>query len=152
MNILKTCALCALLTVIFLGASAQGTIPLNEPDYNKPKLFADLPDKIQVNLDALTPLFNLGMNASVTVNLTEGFPYTGTVVSATKSSSVQSVVIRSANRQGSALTFTRVILEDGSYKYLGRIISLRHSDVFELVKEEESYYFKKKQLYDMINE
>ena len=49
MKVLKTGALCVLLNVIALTVAAQNNTsnpPVTEPDYNKPKLFADLPQRL----------------------------------------------------------------------------------------------------------
>jgi hypothetical protein len=65
---------------------------------------------------------------------------------------VKSVVIRSTNRLGATMTFTRVTKEDGSYSYLGRIISYKNSDAYEFAQENGSYVLVKKHLYDLFNE
>ncbi len=63
-----------------------------------------------------------------------------------------SVVIRSTNRVGARLVFTKVTDADNTIKYIGRIISLQHSDSYEIVSENNQYYFKKQGLYDLIAE
>jgi len=139
--------LCSLCTF----AQDQKT-PLNEPDYNKPRLFNDLPDRIDFNPANLVNLFQLKMGQSVTIPLTSGFNYTGEVVSTSNEANVTSVVIRSTNRAGARLTFTKVTDANNAVKYIGRIISLQYGDTYEIVLENDQYYFKKKGLYDLVNE
>ena len=130
----------------------SGKIPLNEPDNNKPKLFADLPDQIQFNPKDLSNLFALKVGESVHVPISGEFTFSGQVVSKAEEAKSSSVVIRSTNRVGARLVFTKVIDLDNSTKYIGRIISLQHGDSYEIVSENNQYYFKKKGLYDLMNE
>jgi len=152
MKNLSTAVLSVCITLCSLCASAQKDVPINEPDYNKPKLFADLPDRINFNLANLTNLFQLQVGQTANIPLTGNFTLTGTVVSTANNDNVVSVVIKSTNRLGARLTFTRVISEGKIVKYIGRIISLQHGDVYEIVSENNQYYFQKKGLYDLVNE
>ena len=145
------CVLCC------LWSSSQtthpsGKIPLNEPDNNKPKLFADLPDQIQFNPNDLSHLFGLKVGESVNVPISAEFTFSGQVVSKAEEAKSSSVVIKSTNRVGARLVFTKVIDADNSTKYIGRIISLQHGDSYEIVSENNQYYFKKKGLYDLMSE
>jgi len=130
------------------------TLPVNVPDYNKPKLFSDLPDKFPVDVKTLEPLFDVEEGKLVNIRLTGPFNYHGTVVSRsnTQNLSVRSVVIKSINRQGAVLTFTRTQNTDGTYSYIGRILSHKHSDAFEIEEEKGQYLLVKKHLYDIFNE
>jgi len=153
MRTLSTSVLSVCITLCSLCTFAQDQkIPLNEPDYNKPRLFNDLPDRIDFNPANLVNLFQLKMGQSVTIPLTSGFNYTGEVVSTSNEANVTSVVIRSTNRAGARLTFTKVTDANNAVKYIGRIISLQYGDTYEIVLENDQYYFKKKGLYDLVNE
>ena len=151
MKNLSTAVLSVCITLCSLCASAQKDVPINEPDYNKPKLFADLPDRINFNPANLTNLFQLQVGQTANIPLTGNFTLTGTVVSTANNDNVTSVVIKSTNRLGARLTFTRVS-EGKIVKYIGRIISLQHGDTYEIVSENNQYYFQKKGLYDLVNE
>ena len=116
MKSLKTIAF-----VLFFGCqlavlTAQEKIPINEPNYNKSSLFEDLPQKMFLTISDLEPLFDVSVGAPVMAKLTTGFQFKGTIVSKTgdQKTSVRSVVIRSATRQGAAFTLTKIINEDGS--------------------------------------
>jgi hypothetical protein len=156
MKNLKTAVLSVMLSVLFVNASAQNNSnpPVNEPDYNQPKLFNDAPQKFNVDLSVLQSLLDLPVGQSVNVPLTGTFRLIGSVVSKSDASdpSVKSVVIRSTNRVGATMTFTRVTNADGSFSYLGRIISYKNSDAFEFAQENGSYVLVKKHLYDLFNE
>jgi len=154
MNILKTCAFCVFLIACGISSSAQGKVPINEPDYNKPHLFADLPDKMPVKVSNLETLLDLEPGDPVNVAISTNFHIIGSVIS--KSSerdlNVKSIVIKSINRKGAIFTYTKTVKEDGTVKYLGRIISTKNSDAYVIEKEEDQYILKKKNLYDLISE
>lgn len=155
MKILKTGALCVLLCMACMSTYAQKeSLPFSEPDYNKPKLFADLPNKFNLDLPSFESLLELSEGQAVNVRLTGPFNYHGTVVSTSdpRDESFRSVVIRSVNRQGAVLTFTRTKNTDGTYTYIGRILSHKHSDAFQIEQENGQYVLVKKQLYDLFNE
>jgi len=141
--------LCALISLISFGQS----IPINEPDYNKAKLFQDLPDRLPVQVSSLQNLLNLQIGQAANFQLTNNAVLQGAVVSAaTKYNTIQSIVIRSTNRTGASFSFSKITQPDGSVKYTGRIISRQSSDGFELSLEKGQYFLVKKQFYDMVNE
>jgi hypothetical protein len=152
MKNLSTAVLGVCITLSSLCASAQKVVPINEPDYNKPKLFADLPDRINFNPANLTNLFNLQVGQTANIPLLGNFTLSGTVVSTANNDNAISVVIKSTNRLGARLTFTQVTNEDRTVKYIGRILSLQHGDTYEILYENNQYYFQKKGLYDLVNE
>lgn len=158
MKNLRTHAVCVCMSLMSICSFAQKETnpPVNEPDYNKPRLFDNLPEKIAVNIDAVSTLFNKAIGASVDLGLsaTSQFQFDGEVVSrASKfNDKLQSVVVRSSNFNGAGLTISKIIADDGSVIYRGRIISLKHGDLFELQKEDNGYVLVKKNFYDLINE
>jgi hypothetical protein len=142
----------SLLLLIALPVIAQP--PLNQPDYNKPQLFADLPSRLPVQLARLETLLSLSEGAPVNQQLATGLTWRGIVssVSSPQDASVKSVVIRSTDRQGAVLTFSRLTRADGSRRYRVLIMSRQHIDGLELVNEDGQYYLQKKNLYDLISE
>ena len=137
-------------------AQTQNPPPLNEPDYSKPRLFDNLPEKVSVNINNVSSLFNSAIGAAVDLGLSDNiqFQVNGEVVSKTSKSdgSVQKVVIRASNFSGAGITISRITNDDGSFLYRGRILSLKHGDYFELKKENEGYVFIKRNYYDLVNE
>ena len=153
MKLTRTCLMGFVFSLFIAGAQAQ-EIPINEPDYNKPQLFSDLPSSIELQLSAFESLLSSAVGAKINFTITPGFIFNGHVVSksAPKDRNVQSIVIKSTNYEGATLTFTRVLLEDGTIRYLGRILSMNNSDAYELSHANGKYYFNKKHLYDIMNE
>ena len=135
---------------------AQNNPPVNEPDYNKPLLFSSLPQRFVVNMDNLTRSLNnaVGQPVSLTLSSDAGVSFSGNLVSneSKYSDALQTVVIRSTNFNGAVLSFSRIREADGSSRYTGRIVSLQHGDLYELVQENNRYLFIKKNFYDLINE
>jgi hypothetical protein len=156
MKNLSITVLSACIVFCSLTSSAQAispkAVPLNEPDYNKPKLFADLPDKVDFNPNNFLNLFVLQVGQSVNVPISSTFNFSGQVVSKSNADRSSSVVIRSTNRPGARLIFTKVTGENDSVTYLGRIISMQHGDSYEIVSDNNQYYFKKKGIYDLMTE
>jgi hypothetical protein len=155
MKKLKSIALCVLLSVCFLHSGAQEQkIPINEPDLNKPKLFSDLPQKMNLNIGELKPLFRLQAGERISVRLADNFLFEGRVVSKSGGTdpNIQSIVISSTNRLGATLTFSQTIMRDGSIGYVGRIMSRNNGDMLEIAKENGQYILQKKNLYDLMNE
>jgi hypothetical protein len=154
MKTLKTIAIGALFSLSYLCSAAQEKIPINEPDYNKPKLFADLPQKMTIKVSDLESLFDLSVGTSVTARFATNFVLHGTIVSASgeSESTVRSVVIKSTNRQGAVFTFTKITNTDGSLSYRGRILSKDNSDAYEIVKEDDQYVLLKKDYHELISE
>ncbi|MDB5197101.1 MAG: hypothetical protein JWP88_1472 [Flaviaesturariibacter sp.] len=155
MNRLKTSVLSFVVLFSSLLASAQKSeAPLNEPDYNKPKLFAHLPSKFAISIPALETMLNMAEGRTINAPITTNFRFQGQVVSTSNpaDTTVKSVVIKSSNLPGATFTFTRLLNTDGTFDYIGRIISFNNSDAFELVKEGSKYSLEKKHLYDLFNE
>jgi hypothetical protein len=143
-------------SVFLLGvicADAQ-PLPINEPDYFKPQVFAHLPKVMDLNIPDLETLFSIPVGGTVNRNISPLLPIKGTVVSKSDpfNNKVQSVVVRSAVQRSVVFTFSKVQEEDGSFRYLGRIMSLENSDAYEIEFENNKYVLKRKHLYDIINE
>ena len=144
------CILCSLCS--FAQDAQNKKIPINEPDNNGPKLFADLPDQINFNPNNLSTLLELKVGQSVNIPISSGFNFSGQVVSKSDDPKSNSVVISSTNRVGARLIFTKITDDDNTIKYIGRILSMKHADSYEIVFENNQYYFKKKGFYDMVAE
>jgi hypothetical protein len=154
MKALKTIVITAFFGLGYFSPAAQEKIPINEPNYNKPKLFEDLPQKMNVAISDMEPLFDLSVGTPVMAKLTKSFPFKGTVVSKSGSSEspVRSVIIKSTTRKDAVLTFTKIKNQDGSFIYRGRIISKESIDAYEMVKENDQYVLEKKNYYEMVRE
>src|SRR5678816_2747830 len=122
MKNLRTAVLCAGLACFSLVSFAQNkAIPVNEPDNNKPKLFASLPDKIPVSVNELNDLFStqVGRPANLNSVASAQTKFEGEVISVSDRSreGLQSIVIRSTNFNGARMSFSKITLEDGTVTY-----------------------------------
>jgi hypothetical protein len=127
-------------------------VSVNEPDYNKPKLFGDLPERINFDPTVLSALLNTQVGQSINLAVTPMFRISGQVVSKADDQNSTSVVVRLTNRPGARLIFTKLTDPNNSVKYIGRIISLKHVDSYEIVSENDQYYLKKKGIYELMTE
>src|SRR5215203_1736407 len=149
MKFLKTSALGVLLSVcIFQAAAQQDTkkLPVSRYDYNKPKLFKDLPDRITVPLKNFDDVFDFEVGKNVDLPFALNFRFAGTVVSKAEDAvaNVKNIVIKSTNKVGATLALSRTINADNTISYSGRIMSFQHGDAYEVAYENGSYYFIKK--------
>ena len=151
-NLVKGFA-CLSLLFICLQADAQ-TPPVREPDMNRPTLFQNLPDKINCRVNDLSALLESEIGKSVSFSFVNNLSFQGVVTSVASKfdNTLMSVVIRSTNFSGPALSFSRIIKNDGTISYVGRIISFQHGDAYEIHLENGQYYFVKKGFYDLVNE
>jgi hypothetical protein len=155
MKKLKASAFSVLLIVCVMHAQAQEQkIPLNEPNHNKPKLFNNLPQKINLKISEVTPVLDQAVGTSINIRFAENFPFQGTVISKSEApdASVKSIVIRSASMQGASFTFSQTKNPDGSFKYIGRIMSRNNGDAYEIKLVNGQYILEKRNLYEMIAE
>jgi hypothetical protein len=143
------------LSVFFVGIklSAQ-TPPVREPDMNRPSLFQNLPEKITCRVNDLSALLDSEVGTSVSLSFADNVNFQGVVssVAIKFENTLQSIVIRSTNFPGAALSFSKLIKEDGTVSFVGRIISFQHGDAYEITMENGQYYFVKKGFYDLVNE
>jgi hypothetical protein len=158
MNYLKSSGLLLLFLASVAIVSAQQSATVNEPDLNKPALFASFPDKIPVDISELKSFF--GNEAARGSDLAIKFiekklpGFNGKLVSSSSkyNNTLRSVVIRSTRFNGATLTLSSSTSTDGTAHYTGRIISFQHADLFVLEKENEQYYLVKKKYHELINE
>ena len=151
-NLLKG-IICLSLFLICQQSSAQ-KLPVREPDMNRPSLFQNLPSKISCRINDLSALLQSETGKAISFSLVDNLNFQGVVSSVASKSdnSLNSVVIRSTNFPGAALSFSRIKKEDGTFSYVGLIISFQHGDAYEINLENGQYYFVKKGFYDLVNE
>lgn len=133
-------------------ASSQIQPPLNQQPVEKAALFAQLPEKIAIPVNALRQVFAAPLNANLSVALNASLKIEGTVIAKAAISPEQlSINIRCSNFQNALLNISRITDADGTVSYIGRIVSLRHGDVLLLWEEKGQYSFiRQKQLLAMV--
>lgn len=155
MKNLATGIYCLLLSVTVIPVMAQDNTPLNEPDLHKPRLFADLPDRIPVDISFIITSAGRAMSQSVVLPFPGRVnPMAGHIIARTEKygGAITSVVVRMDNREGALLTLSQVRAGNGSVSYRGRIVSTKSGDCFELVSENGGYVMKRKDYNEMLLE
>jgi hypothetical protein len=152
----STLVLCTIFSCITILSQAQDkSIPLNEPNLNKPKLFQNLPEKITVEVSSLESLFTIELGHSVNTKL-GSFQLLGDVLSKSSANDIgtqnNTVIVNLSNYPGANLTLSKINNSDGTIGYTGRIISFQHGDLFELQNQNGSWVLVKRNFYDLINE
>jgi hypothetical protein len=155
MKIQKTVALLACLMLCLFRSFAQSSpVPPNEPNYSRPKIFTDLPEKQSLHVKEAESLLDMSVGTKVNVHIAKNLQLTGVIVSKSDpaSSSVKSVVVKSNLRQGTTFTFTRISEANGKVTYIGRMINRGAGDALEITREGDNYILRKKGIYEVINE
>ena len=158
MKNLITPVLCVCITFCSLFSAAQDQkVIVNEPNYNKPRLFDNLPEVIPVSIESQNDLVNAKTGVSINTTLSSDArtaPFEGKVISSVSKydDKLQSVVIKSTNYNGATLSISKVISDDGSIKYNGRLMSFQHGDLFVLQQKDAGFLLVKKNYYDLVNE
>ena len=78
MKILKTIAVGVLLSVCMIQAAAQQntkSLPISQYDFNKPKLFKELPDRIKVPLKNFDDVFDFEVGKTVDLPFASNFQF-----------------------------------------------------------------------------
>ncbi len=131
-------------------------VPVNEPDYNKPKLFQALPSQVRVSMISLNSLFDQPTGQHVDINLSDSslFRFEGEIsgVANKYDGRIRTVIIRSLNYPGASFTISKVTAASGLISYQGRIVSFGHGDLYQLQSINGNYVLVKKNFYDLVNE
>jgi len=154
----RTTMLCVCMSILGLQAFAQNqdVPPLNQPDYNKPKLFAAYPEQIPVNMAVINNLFSAPLGTAVDFNISDAttFRFAGELISSVSKyeNKIRSVVVRSTNFNGARLFISKISNDDGSFSYTGRLISKEYGDVYELQPVNNQFALVKRGYYDLVTE
>ncbi len=145
--------LCLLIILSCISSDAQN-ISVREPNYKRPILFQNFPQRTSIDMTNLEYLLQYETGRQVSLTLAPNFIFQGIVSSVVSKNenSINSIVIRSTNWHGAAFSFSKINKPDGSFYFTGRIISFEHGDGYELNYENGQYYLNKKGFYDMVNE
>lgn len=157
MKNLRTLLACLCMSFSLFASAQTDHVQLNQPDLNKPLLFASLPDRIPVSTGYLDGLFTMSKGVAVSITTSEdalASRIEGEVVSmgSKYNDRLQSVVIRSTNYNGARFTVSRYTDEQGVVSYSGRIISFQHGDAYELKNEAGNLFLIKRKFYSLVNE
>lgn len=107
----------------------------------KPKVFETLPSSISVSESLLESFFTLNKNQETTLTLGDKFSFPGKVLSnEAKYSNLQTVIVKSSAFNNAILQVSRIINEDKSITYTGRILNTKAFDGFEIKKTATGLY------------
>jgi len=118
------------------------------------RLFDAIPEQIQFQNKLIEGIFDYNPGTAVNIKFSENFQLTGIIKSNQKIyDNLQTIVIESSNYNKAKLFISKILDEDKSIKYVGRIISRASQDGFEIKGSNAGYSsLKKISLQDMIVE
>jgi hypothetical protein len=130
--------------LILLLCLATGAAFSQKSTSGKPRIFAALPNSIDIAENILLNTFTAIPGETITLSFSDQFGYSGTVLSnEIKYANLQSVIIKSAAYQNSLFQLSKITNTDNSFTYVGRIVNPEAADGFEIKKENNSYRFQK---------
>jgi len=136
------------------AVTTQCQIPpsVNQRQAEKPTLFSQLPARISCSSSSLQNIFTAALNSSVSIAVNPAMKVEGLVIAKAVVSPEQlSINIRCSNFQDALLNISRIKEQDGSFSYIGRMVSPLHGDVLLLWQEHGEYAFiRQKQLLSMV--
>jgi hypothetical protein len=141
--LVKALLLCAFALVILMDARSQAS-----------RLFSNVPDSIQLAEKEISQLFTLPVGTAISIKVSDQFQLKGIIKSSIqKYENLKSLIIESTNYKGAILSLSRRTEDDNYIVYLGRILSSKHDDGFELrINEAGQYYLKKIEVNNSIME
>ena len=155
-NLRTVMALCLALCGLTASAQNNDHAPLNEPDRNKPLLFASLPDRIPVSMDYINSLFDSPEGRAVSIPAADptSSRIEGKVISTGSQydNALKSVIVKSTNFNGASFTISRYTDPEGKVTYSGRILSFQHGDAYDLKTESGNLVLIKRKFHSLVNE
>ena len=149
-------SICVWVTIACMLAAVttqcQITPPVNQRQAEKPTLFSQLPAKISCSTGSLQNIFTAAVNSPVSIEINPAMKVEGLVIAKAAVSPEQlSINIRCSNFQDALLNISRIKEQDGSFSYIGRMVSPGHGDVLLLWQDHGQYAFiRQKQLLSMV--
>ena len=151
---MKSICVCVSIACMFtmLDAHAQNLPPFSRHLPEKATHFKQLPAKISCSATSLQNFFSATINQNITVEMSASLKVEGVVIAKAVISPEQlSVNVRCSNFQDALLNISRIKEADGSFSYIGRMVSPLHGDVLLLWQENGQYTFiRQKQLLSMV--
>ncbi len=129
-------ALVLLCALIVTSAAQSQTKPAH-----KPAIFKSFPDKISCSITELSKVFSTSVNQNINLPFSDDFLISGVVTTnVIRYANLQSVVIKSPLFGDAVFTISKISKADNSVEYVGRIISNKYSDGYELKKDQRNNY------------
>jgi len=127
-----------LFTLVILFCNTQAQFVAEK----RPQLFASYAKSINFPKTELEKIFTATEGKSIKLSLNQNVGFTGIVVSSVKRyKNLQNVIIRLGNLDNTILGISRIINDDKTISFTGRIINTSYSDAFELKTDTNGNYF-----------
>ena len=127
-------ALPLLLSVITVTGFSQSNLV-------KPKQFNRFPSVINCSQQELGKVFNSPAGQTINLSFSQDFTFSGIVKSnIVKYSNLQTAVVVSPDYSNTIFNVSKIINDDGSISYIGRIINKNYFDGYELKKNNAGNY------------
>jgi spore germination protein YaaH len=124
--------------LLFINNSKAQTVT------TKAQAFAAQPNEVVFPINKLQELMNSIPGQTVSIALTNSFYLIGTVQSNTQNyTELKSAIIKLTNYPNVVLGISKITELNKPERYVGRIISSKYSDAYELVFENNAYSLKK---------
>ena len=108
---------------------------------NRPKIFQNLPETIALTEASLQYAFTASEGQDINLPLSSIFSFPGKVLSnLVKYHNLQSITIRSAVYDNAILHLSKIINDDNTISYVGRIMNERAYDGYEIKRKADGSY------------
>jgi hypothetical protein len=139
--------------LLFTAFTTQSQVepPVNQHIPDKPSLFASLPDSFECSTYQLEKIFAVTPPQKISVRLNTLFEIDGVVAEKFERSNHFTTINVKLNNYADALFNISRIEDKEGLSYIGRIVSINHSDLLLLRKEKGKYFFiRQKQEFYMV--
>jgi len=135
------------------SARSQVTPLVRQTPLPKAALFTNLPQKSNITTARIEKILESPVKALISFPLSATEVFKGVVLEKVrKNEHVETINIRSLNYGGSLLTISKIVRDDKPVSYIGRVISMDHSDALVLKQENGQLYFSKEKQSQVIVE
>ena len=147
-NIMKLLSKLSLAMILCLLTSTGFTQTAKPP---KQAIFSDFPNKINCPASELSNAFSAVDGQHIVLYFSDNFKFSGTVISnVVKYNNLQSMSIRSDNAENTIFHLSKLINEDNTVSYVGRIINTNAADGYEIKRDVAGNYKFEKSMADKI--
>jgi hypothetical protein len=123
---------------------AQSKLPVHQSLPSKSPLFSKLPQKVSASKLHIDRLFSIADSGHIKIPLADNNLFEGVVLEKVrKNPNVVSMNVKLTNYDGAMLTVSKIVNDDQTVNYVGRIVSIKHGDVYMLTFEDNKFYFTK---------
>jgi hypothetical protein len=134
----------SIVVVVFLASTATA-------QNAKTTIFTNQPNEISCTAAQLDAVFNQPVSSDIRLTLTPNFSLLGKVQSSIeKQANLKSVIIRLSNFPDVIFSISKISDQYTTERYVGRLMSSKYSDAYELILQENGTYTFSKKITDHI--